>query len=164
MINHFRKFLMLTALGMFIFSCDSPNRDTVAEEELATMTEEHEDAHHEDEHAHHDAEGPIELNDGEKWKVNEEMKPHVAAAEEEINRFVAEGDTDFDVLAEKLKGYNNELIESCTMEGKSHDELHKWLHPHLELVKEMAESGQEHGEEIVEKVKESFHTYHEHFE
>lgn len=165
MINHFKKILMLSALGIFIFSCDAPKQEDTVMEETHESMEEHADAHHDGEdHAHHDAVGPLELDNGEKWKVNEEMKPHVVAAEEEFNRFVAEGDTDFDVLAEKLKGHNKELIESCTMEGKSHDELHKWLHPHLELVKEMAESDKEHGDEILERMKESFHVYHEHFE
>ena len=50
------------------------------------------------------------------------------------------------------------------MDGKSHDELHKWLHPHLELVKELENSSDENeAKEIVLKLQKSNEMYHQYF-
>ena len=76
----------------------------------------------------------IELNSGEKWNVNAEMKPFVIKGEELVSNFLKNNQSNYHELAGQLKEQNNHLIKSCTMEGKSHDELHKWLHPHLDLV------------------------------
>ncbi len=43
------------------------------------------------------------------------------------------------------------------MDGKSHDELHKWLHPHLEIVKALAnETDAEKSNKIVSKLQKSY--------
>src|SRR5690554_5471571 len=76
----------------------------------------------------------IELDNGAKWKVNEEMIPFVHNAEAILGQYKG---GDYKKLAEQLANENKKLINSCTMKGKSHDELHKWLHPHLELVKDL---------------------------
>src|SRR5690606_19644238 len=95
----------------------------------------HTEAHAE--HHHDESSEAIELNNNEKWIVNEEMKPYVMKGEELVNSYIQDSRTDHKALAEQLKEQNNQLIKSCTMKGKSHDELHKWLHPHLEMVKEL---------------------------
>jgi len=64
-----------------------------------------------------------------------------------------------------LKDQNNQLIKSCTMKGKSHDELHKWLHPHLELVEALEKSANENeAKGIVLKLQKSNEVYHQYFE
>ncbi len=51
------------------------------------------------------------------------------------------------------------------MSGISHDELHKWLHPHLQLVAalENAENEQD-ANSIIEQLSQSFALYHTYFE
>lgn len=107
----------------------------------------------------------IHLNDGEKWAVNAEMQAPISKAEERLQYFLDNGEGDYKSLASDLKEYNQKLIESCTMKGESHEELHKWLHPHLDLVKELAsveESAQ--GQIVLKEIQKSFDTYHKYFQ
>ncbi len=77
---------------------------------------------------------------------------------------IQKGKTDYKTIAEQIKDQNSQLIKSCTMDGKSHDELHKWLHPHLELVKELEnESNVEKVHEIISKIQYSYNLYHQYF-
>src|SRR5690606_18426784 len=76
----------------------------------------------------------LELNDGEKWIVNDEMKPFVSKQEELLNTYTRTNQTDHQELAGQLQERNEQLIQSCTMTGKSHNELHKWLQPHMALL------------------------------
>lgn len=110
----------------------------------------------------HDSTHTIQLNDGQKWQVNAEMTPFIVTGEKILNEY--QGD-DYKSLASQLKEQNNKLIKSCTMKGKSHDELHKWLHPHLEMVNALSNAeSEEKANEIVSELKKSFETYHTYFE
>lgn len=104
----------------------------------------------------------IDLNNGEKWKVNTEMTPHILEAEQILLHYT---DGDYEQLAEQLETKNKGLIKSCTMNGKSHDELHKWLHPHMQLIEALddAENKEEADKTIAELIK-SFQTYHTYFQ
>lgn len=117
-------------------------------------------------HNNHDDNNEIEdqlsLNNGEKWKVNEEMVPHIEKSQKVLENL--EGDN-FSELAEDMMEHTNKLIKSCAMDGPSHDELHKWLHPHIELIKKLkTEKDQQKAEEIVGEIEESFEVYHEYFQ
>ena len=104
----------------------------------------------------------IELNDGQKWKVNAEMTPHILDGEKILNEY---DNSDYKALAKELKAKNDSLIKSCTMNGASHDELHKWLHPHMGLVKELGKAkDEEKASPIIKQLKESFHTFNTYFE
>lgn len=116
--------------------------------------------HGEEGHEHSAVQEDIVLNNGEKWVVNDEMKPHIAKSEELLKAY----DGDYKALAEALTAENNKLIKSCTMEGESHDELHKWLHPHLEMVKELAKTeDQAQADEQINALKSSYELYHHYF-
>ena len=72
---------------------------------------------------------------------------------------------DYEILAEQLKANNDELVKSCTMKGTSHDELHKWLHPHMKLTTALLEAENEkEADKIIQKLKTSFDTYHQYFQ
>ncbi|MGM0580979.1 MAG: hypothetical protein ACQETL_09895 [Bacteroidota bacterium] len=104
----------------------------------------------------------IELNDGQKWEVNQEMKPPLERSEIALNKYDGK---DYEILAEQLKANNDELVKSCTMKGKSHDELHKWLHPHMKLTTALLEAKNEkEANKIIQKLKNSFDTYHQYFQ
>ena len=107
----------------------------------------------------------ISLNKGEKWKVNEEMKPFVNQGKVLVDSYLTTQGGDPSTLAKELTSQNDQLIQSCTMKGESHEELHKWLHPHLELVDELSkESDPSKALVIVEELKSSYQTYDEYFE
>ncbi|MDD3771898.1 MAG: hypothetical protein PHC38_04485 [Weeksellaceae bacterium] len=153
--------ILSLVLSVALFSCDSKNSESenfILEEHVS----EEEEAHH---HEHSEEMSEIELNNGEKWAVNEEMKPYVENAETLLNDYVKNQSEDFKNLATQLKDENKKLIKSCTMEGQSHEELHKWLYPHIELLDalEVAENT-ESATKIVEELQHSFATYHQYFD
>jgi len=127
-------------------------------------TEHHEHEHEDDSQEHkdeHEDQKTLSLNNGEKWKVNSEMTPHIEKSQEVLENF--KGDN-YMTLAEDMMEHTNKLIQSCTMDGASHDELHKWLHPHIELIKKLkTEKDQQKVKEIVDELKESFEVYHTYF-
>lgn len=107
----------------------------------------------------------INLNNGDKWKVNPEMKPHIEKGHELLAEYISKKGEDYQKLAENLTAQNNSLIQSCTMKGKSHDELHKWLYPHIELIKKLSNAKSvTEAETIIPDFEKSFNTYHNYFE
>jgi hypothetical protein len=107
----------------------------------------------------------IELNEGQKWQVNEEMKPPLQRSEIALNKYEAESSEDYEILAQQLKSNNDELVKTCTMKGESHDQLHKWLHPHMKLTNSLITAeNQKEADQIIEQLKSSFDTYHQYFQ
>ena len=105
--------LSLAAFSIMLSSCsNSTNEKSNNQTEIAEQNNHHLD----------DESEAIELNNGEKWMVNEEMKPFVMKGEELLNSFIQNNQADYKALAQQLKEQNEQLIKSCTMDGKSHDE------------------------------------------
>lgn len=106
----------------------------------------------------------LSLNNGEKWEVNAEMTPHIIEAESVLTTYISAGNSDHVELANSLKSQNNKLIKSCTMKGASHDELHKWLNPHIVLIDKLAkEENSEEAVKIIAKLEKSFEQYNTYF-
>jgi len=150
-----RKFILIGGLAAFMLSCNNEthsdhNKEDHGHEMKSSNDKESKHSEKED--------TSISLNDGEKWKVNEEMLPHINKSEAIFNSF--EGD-DYEKLSKDMMTHTNKLIQSCTMDGKSHDELHKWLHPHLELIKALG--NKEEGAEKYAGLKHSFEVFHTYF-
>ncbi|MCO5232898.1 MAG: hypothetical protein LC105_05140 [Chitinophagales bacterium] len=149
-----KKVFILSLAGLLILGCRQQC--------------EHHDSHQgsKNHSEHHQAAGSetIELNNGEKWIVNEEMKPFVLKGSQMVDEYIQRKGTDYKKLASDIEDQNNQLINSCTMDGKSHDELHKWLHPHLELVDDLKNaSSQDEANQIIIKLQESNKIYHQFF-
>lgn len=107
----------------------------------------------------------IQLNNGKKWQVNAEMKPFIEESQQILVEYVITASTDYKTLAMQLKEKNAALIKSCTMQGKSHDELHKWLHPHMELIESLSKAeNADAANTIVAQLIKSFETYSTYFE
>jgi hypothetical protein len=107
----------------------------------------------------------IRLNDGEKWPVNEEMKPHILNAESLLVEYINSQKTDYNVLAQQLDEHNMSLINSCTMRGQGHDELHKWLYPHMTLINTLKETNNETtADSVITELQASFGQYHTYFQ
>ena len=104
----------------------------------------------------------IELNDGERWVVNGEMTPHILDGEKILKDY---DNSDYKILASQLETKNTSLIKSCTMDGKSHDELHKWLHPHMGLIEDLGKANnEEEAQKIIDQLNASFKTYNTYFQ
>lgn len=149
-----RNILFLSLFGFLLWSCGHPTNPPAQQTETIQA----------EKHHHGDPDEALELDNGEKWLVNDEMKPFVLKGAEIVEQFINERKTDFKELALKLKNQNSGLIESCTMDGKAHDELHKWLHPLLGLVNELDnETDTAKAAEIVNHIHESYNTYNIYF-
>lgn len=150
------KSIIVLAISSAMFSCGNPSNENSNEQtEIAT----HEEHHHGEESE------SIQLNNGEKWAVNEEMMPFILEAENILNEYLTSNSSDYKTLAEQLKEKNSGLIKSCTMKGESHDELHKWLHPHMELIEKLEEcSNNDEAVKIIEQLNASFKTYNQYFQ
>ncbi|HMU05670.1 MAG TPA: hypothetical protein PJ990_18685 [Saprospiraceae bacterium] len=148
------KLIFALALSAVLFSCDSASNKA---NQPSTSSTPHEDTHEDGE--------ALKLNNGEKWLVNEEMKPFVLQAEDILNQYIISTSEDYLTLAEQLKSKNSHLIKSCTMTGESHDELHKWLHPHMELIASMSDATSiEDANKIIVELQSSFSTYNQYFQ
>lgn len=136
------KWIFMTAILLSLFACNSSQtQDTAATEDAIT------------------------LNKGEKWVVNGEMRPHIQQGNDILTAYLGDGGTDYQALAKDLKAQNTNLIKSCTMQGASHDELHKWLHPHMDMISNLAKAdGAAAANTQIEQLKASFDTYNTYFQ
>lgn len=152
------KFITIaTTIALFsLGSCADHNHGDSSHQEIKSTSKEI---------AEGDESEALSLNSGQKWVVNDEMKPFVEEGEQALNKYIQSDHGDYKALSAELKNANNELISSCTMEGKSHDELHKWLHPHLELVDELTNANnQTEADKIIQRLTNSYQNYHTYFQ
>ena len=140
--------IVLFAFGLVLFSCNTKSKEEKTNE-MNTV-----------EHQHSENEA-IQLNDGEKWKVDDNMMRHIRNMEKDVIKFDKENGANYSLLAEKLKANIELLTSNCTMKGKAHDELHKWLVPFIELVD--AFSKDKSANQLTE-VKHSFLTFNQYFQ
>lgn len=164
-MNRFIKIFTLVFLGNALISCGGTTTDQNSNENAEAS----ESLEHHDADPHHgltdESNLKIELINGEKWKVNEEMKPHVTQGHKALISYMESEGSDYKALAERLKEANSSLISSCTMQGKSHDELHKWLYPHLELVKSLKQTDDPaEADKVIHELEHSYEEYHVYFQ
>ena len=108
---------------------------------------------------------PLTLNEGEKWVVSDEMKPHLNQVIDILKKYVSSDNSDYANMAKKLKEQNTNLIKSCNMKGPAHDELHKWLMPHMKLIEDLGKSEtQQEADRIIGELEASFVQYNVYFE
>lgn len=117
-----------------------------------------------EEHHHHDEIQKIELNNGEKWKVDDTMLIHIRSMENDVSSFSQSGDNDYKTLAKKLESKIDLLTSNCTMTGKAHDELHKWLLPYIELVTQLGDATNvDEATQKFDNIQASFVTFNNYF-
>jgi len=148
--------LSLAAFSLLLSSCgNSTNEKSNNQTEVA----EHNEHHHDDESE------AIELNNGEKWKVDANMLTHIRNMENDVISFANVEQKDYKSLSEKLQSNVDLLTSNCTMKGKAHDELHKWLLPYIDLVKELSEAKDEtEAEKQFQSIQTSFTTFNQYFQ
>ncbi|HUH74139.1 MAG TPA: hypothetical protein VLZ75_07000 [Chitinophagales bacterium] len=151
------KKIFIVAISSFVFwSCNNTNETSHDHQEAMS---------HEEEHHHDESTEALQLNHGERWLVNDEMKPFVENGEVLVNNYLSNNQTDYQNLSAQIKEQNQLLIKSCTMDGESHDELHKWLHPHMELIEDLEEARNENEAKVVVlELQKSNELYHQYFQ
>lgn len=116
----------------------------------------------------HSAEGnqaKLELNEGKKWVVAEPMMAHIRTLEQEVRDFERTPGGDETVLARKIQEDLGRLVTNCSMEGKAHDQLHKWLMPLLGVSAEYAQATDARVQaEKLQEIKKSLQVFHSYFE
>mgnify|MGYP001240637265 CR=1 FL=1 len=152
-----KKIFLISTIAIALIACKNENHHENHDEH------EHHDetATHEEDHHNHESEA-IMLNDGEKWKVVENMSGYIRNMEKALNEFEGE---DYPTLAKTIDENIRALTENCTMEGQAHDELHKWLLPFIELSEEFdVATEKENQEKIYQEFKKMFVEYNTYFE
>jgi hypothetical protein len=142
------KKIIVTAIVLFLFSCNTKSK----EEKTTEIKME--------EHQHSDSEA-IQLNEGKKWKVDDNMMLHIRNMEKDVMNFNSENNKNYPLLANKLKSNIDLLTSNCTMKGEAHDELHKWLVPYIELVDKFSKEKSKN--QFIE-IQESFKTFNQYFQ
>ena len=150
-MNSFK--IVLLCLSILTVSCKN-NSDGKIETEVSSVAQEH---------AHGDEE--IQLNQGQKWKVDAEMLSIIRTMENDVASFKGSELAEYNSLSEKLKKNIDLLTSNCTMKGQAHDELHKWLLPYIDLVNAFSEAkGGADSEKLFQDVKNSFVTFNQYFQ
>lgn len=132
---------------------ESTQRET--EEEATTKLVTEEEADWKDE---------ITLNEGTQWQANRETTEGILKMTELIEKSTASTTEEYRELGNSLNLEKNLLIERCTMKGPSHENLHIYLQPLIEMVGKLQEvQTPEEGEKLVAKIKDHLETYHSYF-
>ena len=148
--------ISLTVISLFLFSCGNTSNEKSKQQTETVANEEH---HHYDEMQN------IVLNNGEKWKVDANMIIHIRNMENDITSFSKTDQKNYKSFAEKLQSNIDLLTSSCTMEGQAHDELHKWLLPYIDMVKELSDAKNEtEAEKQFKNIQNSFKTFNQYFQ
>jgi len=148
--------ISISAISLFLFGCGNTSNEK-SKEQTETVTHE--------EHQHDEESEVIELNNGEKWKVDDNMITHIRNMENDVVSIAKVEQKDYKSLAKKLQSNIDLLTSNCTMKGKAHDELHKWLLPYIDMVKELSEAKDEtEASKQFENIQISFTTFNQYFQ
>ncbi|HEY9115093.1 MAG TPA: hypothetical protein VIN10_10340 [Bacteroidales bacterium] len=150
------KLFALLAIGFFLIGCENSitNNSTTEQDTVA-----------EEMHNHLDTGETLVLNNGEKWKVDNNMMIYIQNMEEDIKLFASNNQKDYQTLADDLQKNVKLLTTNCTMSGMAHDELHKWLVPYITEVNELSEVKNEtEANEIFFNIQDSFKTFNQYFQ
>src|SRR5690625_5990309 len=107
-----KKIILLMLAGFLLGSCnngkDSSNTDFAEHEHNVTTADHYE---------------MVELNDGVRWLVNDEMKPYVMQGESRVKSIIENKENDYKALFEELKEQKYMMIDNCSMDVIRHDVL-----------------------------------------
>ncbi len=148
--------ILIPVISLFLFGCtNTSNEKSIVQTEAITQ----------EEHHHHEESVAIELNNGEKWKVDANMITHIRNMENDVISFANVEQKNYKSLSNKLQSNIDLLTSNCTMKGKAHDELHKWLLPYIDLVEALSGAKDEiEAEKKFQNIQISFTTFNQYFQ
>ncbi len=148
--------ILIPVLSLFLFSCGNSSNEKSNEKTEIVSHEEHQN--------NTDMQS-IDFNNGEKWKVDDNMSIQIRNMENEVISFAKYEKKNYKTLSEKLSINLDLLTSNCTMSGKAHDELHKWLLPYIDLVNELTEvKNDTEASRLFENIQISFTTFNKYFQ
>ncbi len=144
------KFVLILAccILMSVMACQNPINSNTSKSDNTQLNEQ-----------------DLTLNQGQKWQINKEMLPFIQAQENRLNAYINSKDSNYIALANSLNITNQKLIKSCTMTGESHEQLHHWLHPHIQLIDQLQKTEYlQASDSIIKQIQSSFNLYHQYFQ
>ncbi len=151
-----KTIILVSVFSLFLFSCSNTTSEKSNQQIEAATYEDHQ---------HNNETQIIELNNGVKWKVDDNMLVHIRNMENDVQAFTTTEQKDFGLFADKLQKNIDLLTSNCTMKGKAHDELHKWLLPYIDLVNELSETeDQAEAAKQFQNIQTSFTTFNQYFQ
>ncbi len=142
------RMLTLLALVLSPIACSTSNRERAGLD-----------------HSAHASYAALELNDGRKWVLAKPMMVHIQDLEKRVQDFERTPGRDHAVLAKDIQENLGGLVTNCTMEGKAHAELHKWLMPFLGVTAEYAKATDPLVQQSkLREIRESLEVFHSYFE
>jgi hypothetical protein len=106
----------------------------------------------------------LELNNGKKWVVVPTMMVHIRNIEKDVEAFHTMRGQDHTALAGTIQEHLGQLVLNCTMKGKAHDELHKWLIPFMALTTEYADAANPaEQQQKLQELRQSLALFNAHF-
>lgn len=155
--------LLIAFLIGISYACQNDEKDVKTDTPTTQMSAPTTESEHQ-----HSESSAIELNNGAKWTVVPDMMKFIRTMESDIKQFSGTQTTDikeFQKLGANLQKNIDLLTSNCTMEGKAHDELHKWLVPYIDMVSKLNESkNSNEAFTNFEELKTSFQTFNQYFE
>ncbi len=107
----------------------------------------------------------IEMDNGKKWPVHDNMMTHIVKMSEDVKATALSTDRDYEGLNKNLLLGIDALTSNCTMKGKAHDELHKWLLPFIASAnKYKSEMSEEQKSDWFNEVEDSMIDFDQYFE
>lgn len=80
----------------------------------------------------------MELNDGKRWEANKETTSGIKNMEKLVIGFTKMNDVkEYKDLTEKLNEEFQGIFDNCTMTGTAHDQLHNYLVPIIDYLKDL---------------------------
>ena len=145
---------ILISLSLFIMAC-SNNASQVE----ATDSSEQE-KHNATTTAAHNS---LQLNNGAKWKADDDTRRNVAAVVNVINDSSNMGQNNRAQLTKQVQIRIDTLIRQCRMKGRDHDALHVWLEQVLHDLKEVKAEDHDYQKSYaaLKKDVESFYVFFE---
>ena len=151
-----KKLLMLLCLSSLLACTNTENK----KEPVVLSAEEP--------HATEEKASTLTLNNGAKWKSDDNTNRNSNELQAIANRLTekkVEGIADYTSIATDLQTGLDKMIKECRMQGADHEALHKWLEPLLENVRYMKEAKEEKSaSEFYGKINERLQIYHQYFE
>lgn len=122
-------FLMLAIIS-FAISCGNPS-ESKHEQSEAENTDIHQ----------HDSESVVSLDNGKRWKANMETTIGINNMISLMESFSdKENIVAYATLKVNLDNEVNTILDNCKMTGESHNQLHNYLVPLIEMLREVGSS------------------------
>ena len=78
-----------------------------------------------------------ELNNGRKWKANQETTTAIRNMMQLVQSHSGDNIESYRALKGKLQKELQYIFENCSMKGKAHDQLHSYIVPLRDLIKQL---------------------------